>query len=134
MLDIFLCMFQNGSSSGDVGLRGNGHPGDNPFYSNIDSMPDIRPRRKSIPLVSELVSTIWFYYNIYIYKLLILTTVCELIMVHYTYTYNLNFSKKQIGKQQTKLSLNGFQKLIIKYRSLLQKACHTVCSCLIVHL
>ncbi|GAB6019911.1 Phorbol ester/diacylglycerol-binding protein unc-13 [Chamberlinius hualienensis] len=26
----------------------------NPFYSNIDSMPDIRPRRKSIPLVSEL--------------------------------------------------------------------------------
>ncbi|XP_042237510.1 protein unc-13 homolog A-like [Homarus americanus] len=30
-------------------------PGDNPFYSNIDSMPDIRPRRKSIPLVSELV-------------------------------------------------------------------------------
>uniref|UniRef100_A0A8D8X0R5 Protein unc-13 homolog B n=1 Tax=Cacopsylla melanoneura TaxID=428564 RepID=A0A8D8X0R5_9HEMI len=35
--------------------RPNGHPGDNPFYSNIDSMPDIRPRRKSIPLVSELV-------------------------------------------------------------------------------
>jgi hypothetical protein len=34
------------------------HPGDNPFYSNIDSMPDIRPRRKSIPLVSELVSAI----------------------------------------------------------------------------
>lgn len=34
------------------------HPGDNPFYSNIDSMPDIRPRRKSIPLVSELVSNI----------------------------------------------------------------------------
>lgn len=31
------------------------HPGDNPFYSNIDSMPDIRPRRKSIPLVSDLV-------------------------------------------------------------------------------
>ncbi|CAD1480087.1 unnamed protein product, partial [Heterotrigona itama] len=31
------------------------HPGDNPFYSNIDSMPDIRPRRKSVPLVSELV-------------------------------------------------------------------------------
>ncbi|KAL7642692.1 UNVERIFIED_CONTAM: hypothetical protein RMT77_007257 [Armadillidium vulgare] len=29
-------------------------PGQNPFYSNIDSMPDIRPRRKSIPLVSEL--------------------------------------------------------------------------------
>ncbi|CAH0724994.1 unnamed protein product, partial [Brenthis ino] len=38
----------------DQGGRGNGHPGDNPFYSNIDSMPDIRPRRKSIPLVSEL--------------------------------------------------------------------------------
>ncbi|XP_058832319.1 protein unc-13 homolog B [Topomyia yanbarensis] len=33
--------------------RGNGM-GDNTFYSNIDSMPDIRPRRKSIPLVSEL--------------------------------------------------------------------------------
>lgn len=32
------------------------NPNDNPFYSNIDSMPDIRPRRKSIPLVSELVS------------------------------------------------------------------------------
>ncbi|XP_045484382.1 protein unc-13 homolog A isoform X5 [Pieris rapae] len=39
----------------EQGGRGNGHPGDNPFYSNIDSMPDIRPRRKSIPLVSELV-------------------------------------------------------------------------------
>ncbi|XP_065220338.1 protein unc-13 homolog B isoform X4 [Planococcus citri] len=39
---------------GDNSRRGNGHPGDNPFYSNIDSMPDIRPRRKSIPLVSEL--------------------------------------------------------------------------------
>lgn len=48
---------QNGTGPGDVGIRGNGHPGDNPFYSNIDSMPDIRPRRKSIPLVSELVST-----------------------------------------------------------------------------
>jgi len=33
------------------------HPGDNPFYSTIDSMPDIRPRRKSIPLVSELVGS-----------------------------------------------------------------------------
>ncbi|KAF6210485.1 hypothetical protein GE061_013591 [Apolygus lucorum] len=43
----------NGSAGGDSG-RTNGHPGDNPFYSNIDSMPDIRPRRKSIPLVSEL--------------------------------------------------------------------------------
>ncbi|KAL3210932.1 hypothetical protein MRX96_036764 [Rhipicephalus microplus] len=31
-----------------------GGPEHNPFYSNIDSMPDIRPRRKSIPLVSEL--------------------------------------------------------------------------------
>ncbi|KAH8292609.1 hypothetical protein KR054_005535, partial [Drosophila jambulina] len=47
---------KNGGGSGDVGIRTNGHPGDNPFYSNIDSMPDIRPRRKSIPLVSELVS------------------------------------------------------------------------------
>ncbi|XP_014285113.1 protein unc-13 homolog B isoform X1 [Halyomorpha halys] len=44
----------NGSGPGDSGGRANGHPGDNPFYSNIDSMPDIRPRRKSIPLVSEL--------------------------------------------------------------------------------
>ncbi|XP_074033421.1 unc-13 isoform X4 [Leptinotarsa decemlineata] len=40
---------------GDPSARANGHPGDNPFYSNIDSMPDIRPiRRKSIPLVSDL--------------------------------------------------------------------------------
>ncbi|KAG5893619.1 hypothetical protein JTB14_006289 [Gonioctena quinquepunctata] len=39
----------------DPSSRANGHPGDNPFYSNIDSMPDIRPiRRKSIPLVSDL--------------------------------------------------------------------------------
>ncbi|XP_034946374.1 uncharacterized protein unc-13 isoform X3 [Chelonus insularis] len=46
----------NGSGpGGESGGRANGHPGDNPFYSNIDSMPDIRPRRKSIPLVSELV-------------------------------------------------------------------------------
>ncbi|XP_043657439.1 uncharacterized protein LOC122622873 isoform X3 [Drosophila teissieri] len=45
---------KNGGGTGEVGLRTNGHPGDNPFYSNIDSMPDIRPRRKSIPLVSEL--------------------------------------------------------------------------------
>ncbi|CAG4965736.1 unnamed protein product [Parnassius apollo] len=45
----------NGSGGfSEQGGRGNGHPGDNPFYSNIDSMPDIRPRRKSIPLVSEL--------------------------------------------------------------------------------
>ncbi|XP_054746259.1 uncharacterized protein LOC129250678 [Anastrepha obliqua] len=48
---------KNGNGSGDIGIRGSGHPGDNPFYSNIDSMPDIRPRRKSIPLVSELVSS-----------------------------------------------------------------------------
>ncbi|XP_063706370.1 uncharacterized protein LOC134835422 [Culicoides brevitarsis] len=45
---------KNGGSDGTGGRGGNGHPGDNPFYSNIDSMPDIRPRRKSIPLVSEL--------------------------------------------------------------------------------
>nr|XP_018905919.1 PREDICTED: protein unc-13 homolog A-like isoform X4 [Bemisia tabaci] len=45
----------NGSGTGEIGGRTNGHPGDNPFYSNIDSMPDIRViRRKSIPLVSEL--------------------------------------------------------------------------------
>lgn len=47
---------QNGTGTTDAIGRGSGHPGDNPFYSNIDSMPDIRPRRKSIPLVSELVS------------------------------------------------------------------------------
>lgn len=52
---------KNGSGPGDIGMRGSGHPGDNPFYSNIDSMPDIRPRRKSIPLVSELVSSMFFY-------------------------------------------------------------------------
>lgn len=51
-----LSFIQNGTGTGDGGGRGNGHPTDNPFYSNIDSMPDIRPRRKSIPLVSELVS------------------------------------------------------------------------------
>ena len=28
---------------------------DNPFYKDIDAMPDFRPRRKSIPMVSELV-------------------------------------------------------------------------------
>ncbi|XP_070853267.1 uncharacterized protein unc-13 isoform X17 [Drosophila suzukii] len=50
-----IMQLNNGGGTGDVGLRTNGHPGDNPFYSNIDSMPDIRPRRKSIPLVSELV-------------------------------------------------------------------------------
>ncbi|XP_054091283.1 protein unc-13 homolog C isoform X5 [Zeugodacus cucurbitae] len=49
-----IMQLNNGSGSGDIGIRGSGHPGDNPFYSNIDSMPDIRPRRKSIPLVSEL--------------------------------------------------------------------------------
>lgn len=62
-------IFQNGTGSGDVGLRANGHPSDNPFYSNIDSMPDIRPRRKSIPLVSELVRiNINIVINISIYK------------------------------------------------------------------
>ncbi|XP_034670546.1 uncharacterized protein LOC117902979 isoform X8 [Drosophila subobscura] len=50
-----IMQLNNGGGTGDVGIRTNGHPGDNPFYSNIDSMPDIRPRRKSIPLVSELV-------------------------------------------------------------------------------
>ncbi|XP_023036241.1 uncharacterized protein LOC6651488 isoform X6 [Drosophila willistoni] len=49
-----IMQLNNGGGTGDVGIRTNGHPGDNPFYSNIDSMPDIRPRRKSIPLVSEL--------------------------------------------------------------------------------
>uniref|UniRef100_A0A1I8NRG3 Uncharacterized protein n=1 Tax=Stomoxys calcitrans TaxID=35570 RepID=A0A1I8NRG3_STOCA len=49
-----IMQLNNGGGTGSVGLRVNGHPGDNPFYSNIDSMPDIRPRRKSIPLVSEI--------------------------------------------------------------------------------
>lgn len=40
---------------GESGTRGNVPPGEITFYSNIDSMPDIRPRRKSVPLVSELV-------------------------------------------------------------------------------
>lgn len=31
-------------------------PEHNPFYTSIDSMPEIKPRRKSIPLVSDLVS------------------------------------------------------------------------------
>ncbi|XP_044739279.1 protein unc-13 homolog B isoform X7 [Chrysoperla carnea] len=52
---IIMQMNNGGGPGGDAGGRANGHPGDNPFYSNIDSMPDIRPRRKSIPLVSELV-------------------------------------------------------------------------------
>ncbi|XP_020291931.1 protein unc-13 homolog B isoform X3 [Pseudomyrmex gracilis] len=50
-----IMQLNNGSGpGGESGGRANGHPGDNPFYSTIDSMPDIRPRRKSIPLVSEL--------------------------------------------------------------------------------
>ena len=52
-LTAFLSFYQGGGADG---VRGN-HSNDNPFYSNIDSMPDIRPRRKSIPLVSELVSS-----------------------------------------------------------------------------
>ncbi|KAK7115998.1 hypothetical protein V1264_001757 [Littorina saxatilis] len=31
-----------------------GPPEHNPFYTSIDSMPEIKPRRKSIPLVSDL--------------------------------------------------------------------------------
>nr|XP_022900512.1 protein unc-13 homolog B isoform X8 [Onthophagus taurus] len=51
-----IMQLNNGTGvGGDASGRANGHPGDNPFYSNIDSMPDIRPRRKSIPLVSDLV-------------------------------------------------------------------------------
>ncbi|GBM09474.1 Protein unc-13 B, partial [Araneus ventricosus] len=64
-LQVFKAFHKKIKKSGNA-LRGNstdavrslwpkdGGPGDNPFYSNIDSMPDIRPRRKSIPLVSEL--------------------------------------------------------------------------------
>lgn len=55
------CFMQNGGGANDSAGRGSGHPSDNPFYSNIDSMPDIRPRRKSIPLVSELVSIFGLY-------------------------------------------------------------------------
>ncbi|XP_035713540.1 uncharacterized protein LOC110862265 isoform X5 [Folsomia candida] len=45
----------SGGVGGDGSGRGSGNLGEtNPFYSTIDSMPDIRPRRKSIPLVSEL--------------------------------------------------------------------------------
>ncbi|OAD54133.1 hypothetical protein WN48_08301 [Eufriesea mexicana] len=74
-------MGRNGSGpGGESGGRGNGHPGDNPFYSNIDSMPDIRPRRKSVPLVSELVRNqlsinlaeqcplVYAYMDMYTYK------------------------------------------------------------------
>ncbi|KAJ9586924.1 hypothetical protein L9F63_019468, partial [Diploptera punctata] len=43
-----------GGAGGDGGGRASEHPTDNPFYSNIVSAPDIRIRRKSIPLVSEL--------------------------------------------------------------------------------
>ncbi|XP_015191567.1 PREDICTED: protein unc-13 homolog B isoform X4 [Polistes dominula] len=52
---IIISLNNASGQGGESGGRANGHPGDNPFYSNIDSMPDIRPRRKSIPLVSELV-------------------------------------------------------------------------------
>lgn len=52
---------ESGGALGSSGRDGSkslwprsGGPEHNPFYSNIDSMPDIRPRRKSIPLVSEL--------------------------------------------------------------------------------
>lgn len=55
MLKIFYFYQQNGTGPGDAIGRGV-DSGANSFYSNIDSMPDIRPRRKSIPLVSELVS------------------------------------------------------------------------------
>lgn len=41
---------QNGLANLCLSLRS-----DNPFFSGIEAMPDIRPRKKSIPLVSELV-------------------------------------------------------------------------------
>lgn len=37
--------------------------GGNPFFSAIDAMPDIHPRKKSIPLVSELVITTFTLYR-----------------------------------------------------------------------
>ncbi|XP_067124976.1 protein unc-13 homolog B isoform X4 [Centruroides vittatus] len=42
------------SESRSLWPKNGGGPSDNPFYSTIDSMPDIRPSRKPIPLVSEL--------------------------------------------------------------------------------
>ncbi|XP_030757017.1 uncharacterized protein LOC115882899 isoform X2 [Sitophilus oryzae] len=47
---------KNGSIGGDAAGRGNGGPGDNTFYSNIDIKPDIRPIRRGKPnlLVSDL--------------------------------------------------------------------------------
>lgn len=36
-------------------FKSNHNLSDNPFFSGIEAMPDIRPRKKSIPLVSELV-------------------------------------------------------------------------------
>ena len=33
----------------------------NSFYTSIDSMPEIKPRKKSIPLVSDLVSALLFF-------------------------------------------------------------------------
>lgn len=39
---------------------------DNPFFSAIDAMPDIRPRKKSIPLVSDLVSKLEYPCQIHI--------------------------------------------------------------------
>ncbi|XP_066599136.1 uncharacterized protein unc-13 [Prorops nasuta] len=47
----------NGSGPGGEAAAGRTgeHPGDNPFYSIIHSNPDMQPRRKSVPLVSDLV-------------------------------------------------------------------------------
>ena len=43
-------------------------PEHNPFYTSIDSMPEIKPRRKSIPLVSDLVSkTITFTFFLFFF-------------------------------------------------------------------
>ncbi|XP_066151235.1 protein unc-13 homolog B isoform X6 [Euwallacea fornicatus] len=51
-----LLQIHNGSIGGDGSGRGNGGPGDNTFYSNIDIKPDIRPIRIGKPnlLVSDL--------------------------------------------------------------------------------
>lgn len=38
-------------------------PEHNTFYTSIDSMPEIKPRRKSIPFVSDLVSTFISYFR-----------------------------------------------------------------------
>ena len=53
----------NGLSNLFLSLRS-----DNPFFSGIEAMPDIRPRKKSIPLVSELVLKVCLKYKALAFK------------------------------------------------------------------